>query len=51
MTTTFPELTAEQIAQALRAAKPADPDAVQRALRLTDAVVTAAFDLIRSVAS
>lgn len=48
---TIPEPTDEQLAEALRTAKPADPNAVQRAQAEAQRALDAAFDLIRSAAS
>ncbi|WP_161499499.1 hypothetical protein [Tsukamurella tyrosinosolvens] len=43
MTTTFPEFTAEQLAEALRDARPVDNAAVQRAQAAAEAALDAAF--------
>lgn len=48
-TMAIPELTAEQLPEALRTATPTDPDAVQRAQTEAQRALDAAFDLIRTV--
>ncbi|QIP38028.1 hypothetical protein G9444_0784 [Rhodococcus erythropolis] len=49
MTTRFPELTPEQLTQALRTAQPVDQDAMQRAQAEAQRALNAAFSRIRTV--
>ncbi|MGC5024429.1 hypothetical protein ACLQ3K_06690 [Tsukamurella sp. DT100] len=50
MTTTIPEFTAEQLAEALHAATPVDQAAVQRSRATAEAALDAAFFRIRTEA-